>query len=84
MITTNSDDSERETRLNQILLAYLEAVQEGHTPDRRQLVSGHPEFAHELREFFTLRDQMDRLAAPLREVALTEAAKRGRVPLPSP
>ena len=70
MTTAHHRDPERERRLNQILLAYVEAIQEGRTPDRRRLLSDNPEFAHELKEFFALRDQIDRLAAPLREVAL--------------
>jgi serine/threonine protein kinase len=70
MTTAHHRDPERERRLNQILLAYVEAIQEGRTPDRRRLLSDYPEFAHELKEFFALRDQIDRLAAPLREVAL--------------
>jgi eukaryotic-like serine/threonine-protein kinase len=72
----NPDDSEREKRLQQVLLAYVEAVQEGRAPDRRQLLSDHPEFAVELREFLALRDQIDRLAAPLREMAVASASPR--------
>jgi hypothetical protein len=75
-MTVHKDDSEREKRLNQVLLAYLEAIQEGRVPDRRQLLSDHPEFTEELKEFLALRDQIDRLAAPLREVALGSALPR--------
>src|SRR5713226_3699966 len=74
MTIVHNHDSEREMRLNKILLAYVEAVQEGRAPDRRQLLSRYPEFARELKDFLALRDQIDRLAAPLREVALAEAA----------
>jgi serine/threonine protein kinase len=63
------DDPNREERLNEILLACVEAIESGRAPDRRQLLSRHPEFAAELREFFALRDQMDRLAGPLWELA---------------
>src|SRR5205085_7247046 len=45
----------------------------GRAPDRRQLLSGYPEFTVELREFLAVRDQIDRLAAPLREMALAGA-----------
>jgi serine/threonine protein kinase len=75
-MTINKDDSERDKRLNQILLAYVEAVQEGRAPDRRRFLSDHPEFTVELREFLALRDQIDRLAAPLREVALASVSPK--------
>jgi serine/threonine protein kinase len=80
----NADDSEREKRLQQVLLAYVEAVQEGRTPDRRQLLSDHPELAVELKEFLALRDQIDRLAAPLREMAVASASPRPVSELLSP
>ncbi len=66
-------DSERENCLNEILLAYVEDVQEGRCPDRGEVLARNPRFATELKEFFALRDQIDRLAAPLREVALAGA-----------
>jgi serine/threonine protein kinase len=84
MATANHHDSEREERLNQLLLAYVEAAQDGRAPDRRQLLTGHPEFALELSEFFALRDQIDRLAAPLREVALASALSSRMAASPEP
>ena len=78
MSPINHDEPEREMRLNQVLLAYIEAVQEGRAPDRGQVLSGYPEFTAELTEFFALRDQFDRLAAPLREVTLASASPRER------
>ncbi|TMQ30369.1 MAG: hypothetical protein E6K70_24310, partial [Planctomycetota bacterium] len=71
MSTEHATNAERESRLNDVLLSYLEAVQVGKAPERRQLLDRYPEFAAELREFFTLRDQISRLASPLREVALS-------------
>lgn len=73
MIPANYDESDQEERFNQVLLTYLEATQEGRALDRQQLLSAHPEFAIELSEFFALRDEMDRLATPLREVALARS-----------
>jgi serine/threonine protein kinase len=69
MTTERHDNPEREDRLNEILLACLEAIEAGRPPNRRELLLRHPEFAAELREFFSLRDQMDRLAGPLWELA---------------
>jgi serine/threonine protein kinase len=71
MTVEHQDEAERESRLNEILLAYLEEVQCGKAPDRRELLSRHPEFAAELREFLTLREQIGRLAAPLRASSLS-------------
>src|SRR5258707_10052290 len=74
MNTEPCNDAERETRLNGLLIAYVEEVQQGRVPDRRQYLARYPEFAAELQEFLTLRDQMSRLAAPLREAALANCA----------
>src|SRR5438128_10911879 len=71
MSTEHATNAERESRLNDVLLSYLEAVQVGKAPERRQLLDRYPEFAAELREVFTLRDQISRFASPLRGVALS-------------
>jgi hypothetical protein len=76
MNTEPCNDAERETRLNELLIAYVEEVQQGRAPDRRQYLARYPEFAAELQEFLTLRDQMSRLAAPLREAALANSPVR--------
>ena len=76
MANQMSDETERETRLNEILLAYVESTQEGRPFDRRELLSRHPEFASELREFFGLRDQIGRMAMPLRESSLSGISSR--------
>src|SRR5258708_22737361 len=76
-MATANNQSQREDLLNRVLLAYVEAVQQGRAPDRRQLLSRYPEIAADLKEFFALRDQIDHLAAPLREAALAGASSRG-------
>src|SRR5438445_5350764 len=78
MNTEPCNDAERETSLNELLIAYVEEVQQGRAPDRRQYLSRYPEFAAELQEFLTLRDQMRRLAGPLREAALAKSAGPGK------
>jgi RHS repeat-associated protein len=64
---------ERERRLHQAVAACLEAAAAGAplTPDQRRLC--YPEFAAELAEFFSGRDLVERLAAPLRDVAARPA-----------
>jgi serine/threonine protein kinase len=67
MNAPDSTGPDREHRLNEILLNYVEAVQQGHVPDRRLLLALYPEFAGDLTDFFAGRDQMEALSIPLRE-----------------
>jgi eukaryotic-like serine/threonine-protein kinase len=61
------DLTNHEERLNEVLLAYVEAVQDGRQPDRRQLLAAHPDLRQDLEAFFSSHDEVERLAAPLRE-----------------
>jgi serine/threonine protein kinase len=76
MNPTENAAPERDERLAEILLGYVEAVEAGQAPDRRDLLARHPEFADELREFFAGRDQVELLAAPLRAAAGLSASRR--------
>jgi serine/threonine protein kinase len=60
-------DADREERLNAALLAYVEARQSGREPDRGQLLTSYPDLRGELEEFFAGHDEVERLAAALRE-----------------
>lgn len=62
-----SSDREREKRLNEALLAYVEARESGRKPDRSQLLASHPDLRHELEEFFAGHDEVERLAVALRD-----------------
>ena len=62
-----TSDPDREERLNEALLAYVEARQAGREPDRGQFLASHPDLRVELEEFFAGHDEMARLSAPLRE-----------------
>src|SRR5205085_10414884 len=57
-------DPDREGQLHEVLLAYVEAAQEGRAPDRRQVLAAHPDLRPELEEFFASHDAVERLAAP--------------------
>ena len=59
-------ESESETRRNEILLSYVEAIQDGREPDRDSLVSAHPDLQHDLLAFFADHDELERLTSPLR------------------
>jgi serine/threonine protein kinase len=76
MNPTANTAPDREQQLSDILLQYVDAVEAGQAPDRRELLARHPEFADELREFFAGRDQLELLAAPLRAAAGLSAARR--------
>ncbi|HZU38068.1 MAG TPA: protein kinase, partial [Gemmataceae bacterium] len=63
------DESEREQKLNEVLLAYVEEAEAGRPPDRQRLLDAHPDFRAELEEFFASYGQVDRLAAPVRRAS---------------
>jgi serine/threonine-protein kinase len=68
-----TSETGRNQRLQEVLVAYLEAAERGQAPSSEDLLARHPEFAAELAEFLTNRAHLDGLAAPLRAVA--EAAR---------
>jgi serine/threonine protein kinase len=65
---------DREERLQEVLLAYMEADPLGRAPGRQALLAAHPDLRQELEEFFTSHDAIERLAAPLRAAARDEPA----------
>jgi WD40 repeat protein len=73
---TNERDgpTSREERLDEVVTAYLQAVESGARPDRREWLARHPDLADGLREFFASEDRLGRLSAPLRALATPEPA----------
>ena len=59
MNAPGSEELSREDRLNQVLLDYLEAVENGHRPDREQLLARQPEFVAELTEFLACHAKLE-------------------------
>ena len=66
-----TDDPDREDRRNRVLLAYVEALEEGREPDRGRLLAAHPDLRPDLEAFLAGHDEVARLTAPSR------AARRG-------
>jgi WD40 repeat protein/tRNA A-37 threonylcarbamoyl transferase component Bud32 len=62
MSSSETDSSQDNPRLNEILARYLQALESGQPIDREQFVREHSEFADELREFFADKSQIDELA----------------------
>lgn len=62
MSSSETDISRDDPRLNEILARYLQAAESSQPIDGEQLILAHPEYADELREFFTDKRQLDELA----------------------
>jgi len=74
---SKADNAElRERQLQEILLHYVDAQEAGQTPDPKEFIACHPEFAAELEEYFAGLRQLDAAAAPLRELVHPAVARQ--------
>jgi serine/threonine protein kinase len=64
-----NDSAARKQRVDEVIAAYLQAIDAGRTPDPKEFIEKHPAIADELASFFTDRDQFERLAKPLQAAA---------------
>jgi eukaryotic-like serine/threonine-protein kinase len=62
-----AETSQRQERLQEILLSYVEATEAGAAPDRRAFLAAHPEFADDIAEFLTSYHQVKSMVTPLRD-----------------
>ncbi|MBC8875522.1 MAG: serine/threonine protein kinase [Planctomycetes bacterium] len=75
--------SAREQRVNELIAAYLEAVDAGEAPEPKEFIAAHSDIASELESFFANRDEFDRMAEPLQPVGpATPDAQHDDVTLP--
>src|SRR5437899_847995 len=63
--TEPSAASQREDQLDEIVLAYLKAVDAGETPDHQAILARHPDFATELAAFFDDQENINRFSMPV-------------------
>jgi eukaryotic-like serine/threonine-protein kinase len=68
-----TDDPDREDRRNRVLLAFVEALEEGRETDRGRLLAEHPDLRPDLEAFLDGHDEMVRLTAPLRAARAGDA-----------
>jgi serine/threonine protein kinase len=80
MAETSHHPTDRESRLQEVLLAYVEADEAGQAPRSEDWLARHPEFAGELGKFLEGRAHLDRAAAPLRALLAEPPAEVGPDP----
>jgi WD40 repeat protein/tRNA A-37 threonylcarbamoyl transferase component Bud32 len=73
MVDDANPSASRNQRLDELIAAYLAAVDAGQTPNRQEWLRRYPEFAAELEAFLADYERVDRMAEPLRPAAAPEA-----------
>src|SRR5258708_15700728 len=58
--------NDRDDRLNEVLLAYVEACEAGEQPNREKILVAHPDLCEDLALFFNERDRLERLGGLIR------------------
>jgi len=91
MAAERADAVGRAEELDEVILAYVEAVESGQSPDRAAWLGRYPHLAAELSDFFADQDQFSSLVAPIcvntpppsRSRSLGELALELPAPLPA-
>jgi eukaryotic-like serine/threonine-protein kinase len=81
----DAPDPTRERRLQEAVAEYLEALEAGRAPDRRQWLERHPDLTPELESFLAGHDAVARVAGPFRApVVAAEGPTLGVSEAPAP
>jgi serine/threonine protein kinase/WD40 repeat protein/tetratricopeptide (TPR) repeat protein len=72
MSTGDTQEFDSNNSLDEVIAAYLKAVETGHAPDRQELLARYPDLAPQLVEFFADRERFERVAAPVRVAVAAE------------
>jgi WD40 repeat protein/tRNA A-37 threonylcarbamoyl transferase component Bud32 len=83
MATEHPGSGIDEQRLQEILHAYLQAIDAGQAPDQEEIVRQHPDLADELRAFFADQKKLDLLAKSMRAGSLTEGLSSREILAPA-
>src|SRR5262249_52990293 len=73
MNSPSPDKPHPDARPDELIAAYLEAVEAGRAPDREAWLARHPDLADDLRAFLANHDRMAQVGAPLRALAPADA-----------
>ena len=65
MSAETHDSPSRNQRVDEVIAAYLEAVDSGSTPDPNEIIAEHPDIGDELASYFADCDQFEGLVEPL-------------------
>jgi eukaryotic-like serine/threonine-protein kinase len=84
MAADHASPTNREARLDEVIAAYLEALENGQAPDRAELLAQHPDLAEDLNEFFQGEAQFDSLMTPLRIHRPATAGNGAAIPSTAP
>jgi WD40 repeat protein/tRNA A-37 threonylcarbamoyl transferase component Bud32 len=76
MSSEPTQNVDREQRVDEVIAAYLKALQAGQQTDRAELLARHPDLAEELTAFFADQDRFQGLAQPLRTVGMSAGVVR--------
>jgi WD40 repeat protein/predicted Ser/Thr protein kinase len=74
MTSKPTDSLDRDQRLQDVVLAYLKAVDAGQTPDQQELLAQHADLADDLRAFFSGQHKIIAGMAPLRGILERESS----------